>query len=279
MVQNHISQLLALVAMEVPAAYAADAIRYEKLKLLGSIAPIQPEDVVIGQYAAGTINGHAARDCREERGVSPTSRTETFVALRLGIDNWRWHGVPFYLRTGKRLPRRVSQIAVTFRRPPACLFKTLGACDMEANVLIPTRNVHRVPVELVRHANAAAYEATLRAHFGAAGAVFDLVLLGVGKDGHTASLFPGHPILQERERWVAAVKTDDVAPSWRITLTPPVPNRARAVFFVVTGADKSAVVPAILGDPAAARRYPAARVHGRDRTVWFADHAALGRAP
>ncbi len=135
MVQNHITQLLALVAMEVPSAYSPESIRYEKIKLIGSIAPIEPDGVVMGQYAPGTVGGAAAKGYREEQGVRPDSSTETFVALRLALENWRWQGVPFYVRTGKRLPRRVSQIAVTFRQPPVCLFRSIGPCDLHSNIL------------------------------------------------------------------------------------------------------------------------------------------------
>ncbi|HVE80059.1 MAG TPA: glucose-6-phosphate dehydrogenase [Gemmatimonadaceae bacterium] len=125
-VQNHLTQLLALVAMEVPTTFRADAIRAEKLKVLQSIAPIQPGDVVLGQYASGTVGEAAVPGYREEPGVDRGSRTETFAAVRLAIDNWRWQGVPFYLRTGKRLARRMTEIAVTFRHPPVHMFSAMN---------------------------------------------------------------------------------------------------------------------------------------------------------
>ena len=138
MVQNHIAQLLALVGMEVPGAFDADSVRYEKIKLLRAVSPIRPEDVVFGQYAAGEIDGEAVPGYLEAQGVEPGSRTETFAAIRMFIDSWRWQGVPFYLRTGKRLPRRLTQIAVAFRAPPVCLFETLGMCAIRQNVLYLT---------------------------------------------------------------------------------------------------------------------------------------------
>ncbi|MCG8468477.1 MAG: glucose-6-phosphate dehydrogenase [Gemmatimonadetes bacterium] len=138
MVQNHVAQLVALVGMEVPATFRADAVRYEKIKLLGAVAPISIEDVVFGQYARGTAGGEAVPGYLEEDGVDPESNTETFVALELALDTWRWQGVPFYVRTGKRLPRRLTQIAVTFQAPPVCLFESMGVCQTNPNVLYLT---------------------------------------------------------------------------------------------------------------------------------------------
>jgi glucose-6-phosphate 1-dehydrogenase len=138
MVQNHLTQLLALMAMAVPAAFDADSIRHEKLKVLRSMAPIQEEDVIFGQYARGEVNGLEAPGYKEEDGVSPESTTETFAAMRLEIANWRWQGVPFYIRTGKRLPKRVSAIVVTFRRPPVYLFQPFHSCNICSNKLVIT---------------------------------------------------------------------------------------------------------------------------------------------
>ena len=110
MVQNHLFQLLALIAMEPPISFAADAVRDEKVKVLQAIRPMGPEEVldrtVRGQYGAGVIDGKPVPAYRKEPKVSPTSTTETYAALKLFVDNWRWAGVPFYLRTGKRLARR-----------------------------------------------------------------------------------------------------------------------------------------------------------------------------
>jgi len=138
MVQNHVAQLLALIGMEVPATFRADAVRYEKIKLLSSIRAISSEDVVFGQYARGSADGEAAPGYLEEEGVDPESHTETFVGLKLSLDTWRWQGVPFYIRTGKRLPQRLTQIAVTFQAPPVCLFESMGVCETNPNVLYLT---------------------------------------------------------------------------------------------------------------------------------------------
>lgn len=138
MVQNHLTQLLALIAMEVPAAFDADSIRHEKLKVLRSMAPIQEEDVIFGQYTRGEVSGRETPGYKEEDGVSPESTIETFAAMRLEIANWRWQGVPFYIRTGKRLPKRVSAIVVTFRRPPVYLFQPFHSCNICSNQLVIT---------------------------------------------------------------------------------------------------------------------------------------------
>jgi glucose-6-phosphate 1-dehydrogenase len=124
MVQNHITQLLTLVAMEPPATRDEDAIRNEKVKVLRSIAPLGPDDIVRGQYAVGQVDGKDVPGYRQEPGISPNSETETFVALRMRINNWRWQDVPFYVRTGKRLPTRSSRVVVTFRAPPVSFFQT-----------------------------------------------------------------------------------------------------------------------------------------------------------
>jgi glucose-6-phosphate 1-dehydrogenase len=140
MVPNHLLQLLALVAMEPPTSFAAEAVREEKTKVLRAIPPMTPEQVlthaVRGQYGAGELDGGAVRGYREEERVTPDSATETYVALQLRIDNWRWAGVPFFLRTGKRLPKRVSEIAIQFRRPPLLLFRETPVEHVPRNVLI-----------------------------------------------------------------------------------------------------------------------------------------------
>jgi glucose-6-phosphate 1-dehydrogenase len=122
-VQNHMMQLLCFIAMEPPAAADAEAIGNEKLKVLRAIEPIEPAEAVFGQYGAGAIGGADVPAYRAEAGVASNSAMETFVALRIHIANWRWHDVPFILRTGKRLPRKVSRITVTFRTPPVAIFR------------------------------------------------------------------------------------------------------------------------------------------------------------
>lgn len=128
--QNHIMQLLSLVAMEPPSNLSADSIRDEKVKVLQSIRPLSffdlENEVVLGQYAEGLINGEKVIGYRQEKNVDPESTVETFIALRLFIDNWRWTGVPFYLRAGKRLPKRATEIAITFKDAPGILFKEQG---------------------------------------------------------------------------------------------------------------------------------------------------------
>jgi glucose-6-phosphate 1-dehydrogenase len=138
MVQSHLTQLLALVTMEVPAAVDAPSIRAEKIKTLRSIAPIGPDDVVFGQYTAGEVDGTRVPGYREEPGVAPDSQTETFVALRLCIDNWRWQGVPFFLRTGKRLGRRLTEIEIKFRRAPVWMFRSVRCEELHRNTLLLT---------------------------------------------------------------------------------------------------------------------------------------------
>lgn len=136
MIQNHLTQVATLTAMEVPEAFRADAIRREKAKVLHSVLPIRISDVVLGQYAAGKIEGKDVPAYRDEPGVAKDSQTETFVALRLNIENWRWHGVPFFLRTGKRLAARSSQIVVNFRRPPVWIFKPFDGNAIQSNSLV-----------------------------------------------------------------------------------------------------------------------------------------------
>ncbi|MGD0060110.1 MAG: glucose-6-phosphate dehydrogenase [Verrucomicrobiia bacterium] len=140
MVQNHMMQLLSLVAMEPPIALEAEVIRDEKVKILRAIRPIKPDQVqeftIRGQYASGSMAGKPVPGYQEEKNVAPGSRTETFVALKLFIDNWRWAGVPFYLRHGKRLPKGVAEIAIQFKAPPAVLFAAESSEPLQPNVLV-----------------------------------------------------------------------------------------------------------------------------------------------
>jgi glucose-6-phosphate 1-dehydrogenase len=139
MVQSHMLQLLSVVAMEPPAFFNGDALRDEKVKVLRSVVPPAGDrvasSVVRGQYTPGFIAGSEVPGYREEEGVRSDSRTETFVALKLEIDNWRWNGVPFYLRTGKRLPRRVTEIAIQFKSVPHLMFKLTDGLGLPPNVL------------------------------------------------------------------------------------------------------------------------------------------------
>ncbi|HSM01114.1 MAG TPA: glucose-6-phosphate dehydrogenase [Acidimicrobiia bacterium] len=139
MVQSHLTQILTLVAMESPTDFTAGDVRDEKVKVLRSVHPIDPDHVVLGQYRSGADAGSDLADYRDAGGVEPGSTTPTFAAIRLSIDNWRWQGVPFLLRTGKGLARRQTQVAVTFRSPPVCLFHGApDGCMSEGNVLCVT---------------------------------------------------------------------------------------------------------------------------------------------
>ncbi len=139
MVQNHLLQLLTLTAMEPPTSLGADAIRDEKVKVLRSLRPLRGEDVfrnvVRAQYKAGLINGQPVSGYREEEGVARDSTTETYVALQVNIDNWRWAGVPFFIRTAKRMPKGGTEIAVTFKGVPRVLFNQQGE-PLQENVLV-----------------------------------------------------------------------------------------------------------------------------------------------
>lgn len=138
MVQNHLTQLLTLMGMEIPSAFDADAIRSEKVKVLKSISSIDPAQVIFGQYEPGKLDGEKVPGYLEEPGVASNSKTETFVAMRVGIANWRWQGIPFYLRTGKRLPERLTQIVVRFRQAPVSIFNPYDRCVVSSNALIIT---------------------------------------------------------------------------------------------------------------------------------------------
>ncbi len=140
MVQNHMMQLLCLVAMEPPVDLSADAVRNEKLKVLQSLPKWNDDDVarnvVRGQYAAGSIQGADVPAYHQEKGIPPDSKTGTYVALRLTLNNWRWADVPFYLRTGKALPKRATEIAIQFKQPPTALFESDTEGSGGANLLI-----------------------------------------------------------------------------------------------------------------------------------------------
>ena len=141
-IQNHAMQLLSLAAMEPPATFEPNSVRDEKVKVLRAVRPVRPEDAgqssVRGQYGAGVISGESVIGYCEEKGVAADSTTETFLALKLFVDNWRWAGVPFFIRSGKRLPKRVTEIAIIFRQPPLALFPATDGDNLEPNVLIIT---------------------------------------------------------------------------------------------------------------------------------------------
>jgi glucose-6-phosphate 1-dehydrogenase len=142
LVQNHLLQLMTLLCMEPPSAFSADMLRDEKVKVTQAVRPPAPEEVpgmaVRAQYGPGVCGGEQVPGYRQEEGVPDTSTTETYAALRLEVSNWRWAGVPFYLRTGKRLPRRVTEIAVTLKPVPHLAFQQSGSVGVQPNELILT---------------------------------------------------------------------------------------------------------------------------------------------
>jgi glucose-6-phosphate 1-dehydrogenase len=135
MIQNHLLQLLAFVAMEAPRSFAPDDIRDETVRVLKTVRLFQPEESVRGQYTTGVVGGREVPGYRDERNVAPDSTVETFVAVRAFIDNWRWAGVPFYLQTGKRLPRKTTEVTVFFKEVPAYLFAGEGLSPPVPNLL------------------------------------------------------------------------------------------------------------------------------------------------
>jgi glucose-6-phosphate 1-dehydrogenase len=135
MVPNHLFQLLAMIGMEPPISFDADAVRAKKTELFRAIHPISSDDAVRGQYGPGVALGQKVQGYRQEPNVAKDSMTETYVALKVGIDNWRWAGVPFYLRTGKHLSARTTEIAVQFRQAPYALFRDTPVERLPANIL------------------------------------------------------------------------------------------------------------------------------------------------
>jgi glucose-6-phosphate 1-dehydrogenase len=144
MVQNHLMQVLSLVAMEPPIAFTAESVRDRKMDALQSVQPLAANGdgkspaspVVRAQYRFGWVNGTEVPGYRSEKGVAPASATETYAAVRVSLDNWRWAGVPFYIRTGKRLPKRTTEIAIQFRRPPLEIFRRASQTSVAPNLLV-----------------------------------------------------------------------------------------------------------------------------------------------
>jgi glucose-6-phosphate 1-dehydrogenase len=147
MVPNHMMQLLAMTAMEPPNSFDADAVRAEKAKVVQAIRPLGPaelvRDVVRGQYAAGTLKGQPVTGYRDEPNIAPDSATETYVAMKLRIDNWRWAGVPFYIRTGKRMALRRTEIAIQFKQAPFAMFRETPVERLTPNFMV----IHIQPSE------------------------------------------------------------------------------------------------------------------------------------
>ena len=235
MLQSHLTQLLTLTAMEVPATLDADSVRNEKVKVLSSIAPIRPEDVVRGQYTSGTVGRTRLRGYRAEPGIRRTSGTETFVAVRLSLNSWRWQGVPFLLRTGKRLPEKLTEIVVHFRRPPVWFFPGGAPSEIAANRLTITLQPHEgfeLAFEIKRPGHAIELE-THRLHFLYAEAFGPLA------DAYQTlliDLMRGDPTL--------FVRADEVEAAWRVYASvlahPPPLERYAAGSWGPKGADRLA---------------------------------------
>ncbi|MEA2331558.1 MAG: glucose-6-phosphate 1-dehydrogenase [Thermoleophilaceae bacterium] len=138
LVQNHMLQLLALLCMEPPVTFNADEVRDEKVKVLHAIKPVDPDCTVRAQYTAGMAEGKEVPGYLEEEHVPPDSKTETYAALRLEVDNWRWAGIPIYMRTGKRLARKVTEIAITLKPVPHLAFESAGSVGVQPNQLVMT---------------------------------------------------------------------------------------------------------------------------------------------
>jgi glucose-6-phosphate 1-dehydrogenase len=216
MIQNHLLQLLALTATEPPHSLDADVVRDERLEVLQSLRPIAGDavdaNVVRGQYRAGFILGQPVPGYREETGVNPESSTETFVALQVFIDNWRWAGVPFFLRTGKRLPKRASEISVHLKEVPPILFNANPESRLDPNVLsvriqpdegfslgisskIPGPAVHVYPVKMDFH-----YGSTFG---GSTPEAYERLLLDVMTGDQT--LFMRRDAVEAAWRWVTPI--------------------------------------------------------------------------
>src|SRR5262249_50783288 len=139
-VQNHCMQVLSLIAMEAPASFGGGAVRDAKVKVLRAVKPLTPAEVgaavVRGQYTAGTVAAEAVVGYRDEEGVEPDSQTETYAALRFEIDNWRWEGVPFYLRTGKRLAARTTEVVLQFNAVPHLALPASPVESIEPNTMV-----------------------------------------------------------------------------------------------------------------------------------------------
>jgi glucose-6-phosphate 1-dehydrogenase len=221
MVQNHVAQLLTLVAMEPPATKDKDAIRNEKVKVLQSIARLGRGDVVRGQYTAAVVDRTPVLGYREEPGVSPTSQVETYIALRLKIDNWRWHNVPFFVRTGKRLPAKSTRVVLTFKAPPVSFFQEEGEYETNPDritILIQPDEGFQLAFE-VKVPGREIRVQTHRMEFHYAD------VFGVLPDGYETLLID--VMLGDATLFVRA---DEVEESWRL-FTPVLENPPPIVFY------------------------------------------------
>ena len=230
MVQNHLLQLLSLMAMEPPAAFEAASVRDEKVKVLRALRTIRGEEVpdhaVRGQYGPGAIAGKSVSGYREESKVRPDSPTETYVALKIFLDNWRWSGVPFYLRTGKRLPKKVTEIAIHFRRAPHLLFKGVSSVGTTSNVLAiriqPNEGISLKFDTKVPGPDILVQSVNMEFHYGASfgdappEAYENLLLDAIEGDG---TLFTRRDEIETAWAW-----TTDVMAAWAEAPPPDFPN-------------------------------------------------------
>jgi len=226
MVQNHLLQLLCIVAMEPPASLEADAVRDEKLKVLKALRRFDPQDVaaktVRGQYKAGAIGGGAVDGFLSEAGIAPDSTTETFVAVKAEIDNWRWAGVPFFLRTGKRMQERLAEIVINFRDVPCQLFPSPVGCHSANRMVIQLQPDESIRLYFLAkepgdtmHLQPAYLNLDFHAMFKARRAdAYERLLLDVIR-GRLA-LFMRRDELIEAWRWV-----EPIMESWQHSTLPP----------------------------------------------------------
>jgi glucose-6-phosphate 1-dehydrogenase len=211
-VQNHVMQVLAHTMMEPPTWMDAEHIRDEKVKLLKAVAVPTPDEAVDrsvrGQYTAGVVDNQAVPAYREEDGVDPHSETETFVALRLHVENWRWAGVPVYVRTGKRLPARVTEVALQFHEVPFLAFAGSLSRELRPNVLVLRIQPHE---KISLHFGAKVPGEAFRVQSVSMDFGYEQAIAESGMDGYTRLLFDamcGEPTL--------FIRTDEVAQAWRI---------------------------------------------------------------
>jgi glucose-6-phosphate 1-dehydrogenase len=233
MVQSHLLQLLCLVAMEPPAGFTPSAVRNEKVKVLWSLRPIigseVRENTVTGQYIAGFCGGSAAKGYHEEAGATPNSETETFVAIRAEVNNWRWAGVPFYLRTGKRMQKRLSEIVIQFKPAPYNIFASIGASLSPNTLLISLQPEEMITLTLMNKKpgmhDVRLGEVGLNLSLGDAFGVarrriaYERMLLDV-LNGNSA-LFVRRDEIEAAWRWV-----DGIIEGWRSTGQKPRPYGA-----------------------------------------------------
>ncbi len=233
MVQSHLLQLLCLVAMEPPASFTPSAVRNEKVKVLWSLRPITGTDVashtVAGQYAEGYADGAAVPGYRQEAGANTVSRTETFVALRAEIDNWRWAGVPFYLRTGKRMQQRLSEIVIQFKPAPYNIFAGIGAVlapnllliKLQPDEMITLTLMHKQPGLHAMQLGQVGLDLSIREEFhqGRRRIAYERMLLDVLRGN--SSLFVRRDEVDAAWTWI-----DGIVDGWRTTAQEPRPYAA-----------------------------------------------------